>query len=507
MNAFDAGAVLRAECDALLDGRMGSLVDGELVEGSGARVRLHDPATGAVLLDYAAADDALARSAAARAARAQQDWCALSASERGRRIWAVGAAIRAKAEALARLESAQSGKPIRDARGEVARVAEMAEYYAGWCDKIEGRTIPVPSGHFCYVRREPFGVVLAITPWNAPLFTAGWNVFPALAAGNAVVLKPSEFTPLTSLVFGRICEAAGLPRGLVQVVCGPGAGTGAALIAAPEVAKVVFVGGPAAGAVVAGACAARTIPCVLELGGKSANIVFADADLPAAVQGAQQAIFAGAGQSCVAGSRLLVQRSVHDRLLDMTAEAARRIRLGDPLDGATEMGPVANARQYAHVRAMLADGSAAGAQMLAAPIAGLPVDGYWVPPTILAGLTNDDRAAQEEIFGPVVAAIPFEDEEEAVALANATRFGLAGAVWTRDLGRAHRVAARVRAGTFWVNGYRTISVLAPFGGFGASGYGRSSGAEVVAEMTQAKAVWVDTADTPALGFGHRPSGY
>ena len=507
MNAFDARAVLRAEMQALLEGRAGSLVNGDLVEGAGADVRLHDPATGAVLLDYAAADADLARAAAAGAARAQREWFALSASERGRRMWAVGAALRAKAEPLARLESAQSGKPVRDARAEVARVAEMAEYYAGWCDKIEGRTIPVPSGHFCYVRREPFGVVLAITPWNAPLFTAGWNVFPALAAGNAVVLKPSEFTPLTSLVFGALCEEAGLPRGLVQVVCGPGATTGAALIAAPEVAKVVFVGGPPAGAVVAAACAARTIPCVLELGGKSANIVFADADLPAAVQGAQQAIFAGAGQSCVAGSRLLVQRAAHDRFVEMTAEAARRIRLGDPLDAATEMGPVANARQFSHVRAMLAEGEAAGAQLLAAPAAGLPASGYWVPPTILAGLTNAARAAQEEIFGPVVAAIPFEDEEEAIALANATRFGLAGAVWTRDLGRAHRVAARVRAGTFWVNGYRTISVLAPFGGFGASGYGRSSGAEVIAEMTQAKAVWVDTAEAPALGFGHRPAGY
>lgn len=505
MTGFQAGAVLRAEMDALLAGRAGSLVDGEIVAGGGGAVRLHDPATGAVLLDYAAADEALVRAAVSGAARAQRDWLALSASERGRRLWAVGTAIRAQAEALARLESAQSGKPIRDARGEVARVAEMAEYYAGWCDKIEGRIIPVPSGHFCYVRREPFGVVLAITPWNAPLFTAGWNVFPALAAGNAVVLKPSEFTPLTSLAFGRLCEAAGLPRGLVQVVCGPGATTGAALIGAPEVAKVVFVGGPGSGAVVAGACAARTIPCVLELGGKSANIVFADADLPSAVQGAQQAIFAGAGQSCVAGSRLLVQRAVHDRFVDMMAEAAQRIRMGDPLDAATEMGPVANRRQHAHVTGMVA---MAETRILGgARPAGLPAEGYWVAPTILLDLPNDARAAQEEIFGPVVAAIPFEDEEEAIALANATRFGLAGAVWTRDLGRAHRVAARVRAGTFWVNGYRTISVMAPFGGFGASGYGRSSGAEVIAEMTQAKAVWVDIADAPALGFGHRPAGY
>lgn len=506
MTAFAAKDTLRRGLDALLGGRAGSLVDGELVDGAGARVALTDPATGATLLDYAAADDALVAAACAGAARAQRTWMALPAAERGRRLWAVGALIRRDAETLAQLESAQSGKPLRDARGEAARVAEMAEYWAGWCDKIEGRTVPVPSGHTVIVRREPYGVVLAVTPWNAPLFTAGWNVFPALAAGNAVVLKPSEFTPLTSLVLGRLCEDAGLPRGLVQVVCGPGQGTGAALLAAAEVARVTFVGGPPAGAAVAAACAARTIPCVLELGGKSANIVFDDADFASAVQGAQQAIFAGSGQSCVAGSRLLVQRSVHDRFVAATAEAAARIRMGDPLDAATEMGPVANARQFAHVRGMIA--AAGDAQVLAAPRPdALPEHGFWVSPTLIAGIANTARAAQEEIFGPVVAAIPFDTEEEAIAIANGTHFGLAGAVWTRDVGRAHRVAAAVRAGTFWVNGYRTIHVSVPFGGYGASGYGRSSGQEVLAELTQSKAVWIDTAETPALGFGHRPTGY
>jgi acyl-CoA reductase-like NAD-dependent aldehyde dehydrogenase len=403
------------------------------------------------------------------------------------------------------LESAQTGKPLRDARAEVARVAEMAEYWAGWCDKIEGRIIPVPSGHTVMVRREALGVVLAITPWNAPIFTAGWNVLPALAAGNAVLLKPSEFTPLTSLALGLIAEQAGLPRGLFQVLAGPGQGTGAALLAAPEIAKVVFVGGVAAGRAVAATAAARGVPTVLELGGKSANIVFDDADFASAIQGAQQAIYAGSGQSCVAGSRLLVQRSLHDRFIAALAEAQRRIRLGDPLDAATEMGPVANARQFAHVRELLAAGAASGASVLAAERpAALPERGFWVPPTLLAGLSNEARPAREEIFGPVVAAIPFDDEAEAITLANATPFGLAGAVWTRDLGRAHRVAAAVRAGTFWVNGYRTIHVSVPFGGFGASGHGRSSGQEVLAELTQSKAIWIDTAQQPALGFGHKP---
>ena len=506
MNRFDARAVAERGLAALLGGAVGSLVDGRILPGQGAPVALDDPATGAALLTYADAGADVARRAAAGAARAQRAWMGLSAAERGRRLWSLGALIRREAEALAQLECANTGKPLRDCRAETSRVAEMAEYWAGWCDKIEGRTIPVPSGHLVYVRREPCGVVLAITPWNAPLFTCGWNVLPALAAGNAVVLKPSEYTPLTSLAFGRLALEAGLPEGVVQVVAGLGATSGTALLAAPEVAMVTFVGGPATGASIAAACAARTTPCVLELGGKSANIVFDDADLPVAVQGAQQAIFAGSGQSCVAGSRLLVQRRLHDRFVAALAEASARIALGDPLDPATEAGPVCTARQFAHVTTLIAAGAEAGATVLAAPrAAALPAGGFWVPPTILSGVGNGARVAQEEIFGPVVATIPFEDEAEAIALANTTRFGLAGAVWTRDIGRAHRVAASVRAGTFWVNGYRTIHVSAPFGGYGASGHGRSSGQEALAAYTQAKAVWVETAETPALGFGHRPA--
>lgn len=450
-------------------------------------IRLFSPVTGEEMAGYVASDPA---DAAAMAAQRQPAWAALSAAERGRRLWALGAAIRAEAEALAVTECRNTGKPIRDCRAEVGAVAAMAEYYAGWADKIEGRTIPVPSGHLVYLRPEPYGVVLAITPWNAPLFTAGWNAFPALAAGNAVLVKPSEYTPFSSQRLGELALALDIPLIVAVGAVGP------ALVAAPEVAKITFVGSPAVGAKVAAAAAQRAVPCVLELGGKSANIVFADADFPAAIQGAQQAIFAGAGQSCVAGSRLLIEASLHDRFLEALHAAMARIVIGDPMDPATEMGPLAHAAQLAHVRRLIE-----GAPALTVPA---PAQGCYVPPTILHSLPADAPPVVEEIFGPVVVAQRFSDEAEAIRLANASQFGLAGAVWTANLGRAHRVAHAVRAGTFWINGYRTIHVSVPFGGFGASGHGRSSGAEALAEYTRTKAVWVETREQPALGFGHRP---
>jgi len=312
----------------------------------------------------------------------------------------------------------------------------MFAYYAGWADKLHGEVIPVPSGHLNYTLREPLGVVFQITPWNAPIFTAGWQIAPAIATGNGVVIKPSELTPVTT----RVAMNA----------------------------------------------AAALKPAVLELGGKSANIVFGDANLEHACLGAQAAIFSGAGQSCVAGSRLLVHESVHSQFIDMLSTGMNNITLGDPLDERTEIGPISNAKQFAHVTSMIGEAA----------------DAYFVPPTVLSGLSNAAKPAQEEIFGPVVTAIPFEDEAQAIAIANDTSFGLAGAVWTADVGRAHRVADAVRAGTFWINSYKAIHVSSPFGGSLNSGFGRSSGTDALMEYTSAKSVWLDSGETPKIAFGY-----
>ncbi|UYG03705.1 aldehyde dehydrogenase family protein [Halomonas sp. LR3S48] len=504
----------RERFDALLDhfGLNGEVphsnwIDGAPCPGEGETITLVDPATGEALVDYRDAGPVLVGRAIDAATRAQAEWMALTASERGRRMNAAVRGLEGHEEALAQLESVIAGKPIRDCRGEVGKVREMFEYYAGWCDKQHGEVIPVPTTHLNYVRHVPYGVVGQITPWNAPMFTCAWQLAPAIAAGNGAVLKPSELTPFTSVVIARLLEQGGLPRGLINIVNGLGPSTGAALTGSEGIGKLVFVGSPQSGRMIAEAGARRLVPSVLELGGKSANIVFADARLDAAVAGAQAAIFAAAGQSCVAGSRLLVQREVFEEVTERLARAAAEIDVGLPDDEATRMGPLQNARQYAHVMRMIDDAVAAGARVIAGGSrpAGLPneAQGYFLAPTLLVDVTPEMEIAREEVFGPVLVAMPFDDEEEAVRLANATRFGLAGAVWTQDPARAHRVAGRLRAGTVWINGYKAISVMSPFGGFGDSGFGRSSGIDGLREYTLPQSVWVETATeaSVALGYG------
>jgi acyl-CoA reductase-like NAD-dependent aldehyde dehydrogenase len=478
-----------------------SLINGVLTEGTGADVQLVDPFTEEVLLTYPDAGETLANLACDAAQNAQVGWAmGISAAGRGQVMQDIVRAVLAKVEPLATIEAIIAGKPIRDCRIEVAKVAEMFAYYAGWADKLHGEVIPVPSGHLNYTQREPLGVVFQITPWNAPIFTAGWQIAPAIATGNGVVIKPSELTPITTVALVKLAESVGLPVGLVNVLCGLGPTSGQTAIAHPAVRKVIFVGSPETGKQVAVAAAEALKPAVLELGGKSANIVFDDANLEHACLGAQAAIFSGAGQSCVAGSRLLVHKSVHAELVDMLSKGMNNIKLGDPLDEATEVGPISNARQFAHVSDMVALAKNEGASVLTRT--DTQEQGYFVPPTILNGLSNVAKAAQQEIFGPVVTAIPFEDEAHAIALANATDFGLAGAVWTADVGRAHRMADAVRAGTFWINSYKAIHVSSPFGGSLSSGFGRSSGTDALMEYTSAKSVWLDSAPTPRIAFGY-----
>lgn len=478
-----------------------SLINGVLEDGVGDAVVLVDPYTEHVICTYLDAGTDLAQAACRSAQEAQVGWAkSMSPAARGQVMQDISREVLDHIEDLATIEAIVAGKPIRDCRIEVAKVAEMFAYYAGWADKLHGEVIPVPSGHLNYTMREPLGVVFQITPWNAPIFTAGWQIAPAIATGNGVVIKPSELTPITTVALVKMAERVGLPKGLVNVLCGLGPTCGQAAIAHDAVRKVVFVGSPQTGKQVAMAAAAALKPVVLELGGKSANIVFEDANLEHACLGAQAAIFSGAGQSCVAGSRLLVHKSVHAELIGMLEGGMNKIILGDPLDEATQIGPISNARQFSHVTDMIDQAKGAGANLLTR--SKTPGQGYFVPPTVLTGLSNAAQAAQTEIFGPVVTAIPFEDEADAIALANDTQFGLAGAVWTADVGRAHRMAEAVRAGTFWINSYKAIHVSSPFGGSLNSGFGRSSGTDALMEYTSAKSVWLDSAPTPRIAFGY-----
>jgi acyl-CoA reductase-like NAD-dependent aldehyde dehydrogenase len=447
-----------------------------------------EPATEAVLAEVPRAGVEEVDAAVAKAKAAFPGWRDVAAADRARVMHALADALAARHEDLARLEARNAGKPIGDARGEIGMVIDTFRYYAGAPERLLGQTIPVAGG-VDFTFREPLGVVGLIVPWNFPLTIAAWKVAPALAAGNCVVLKPAELTPLTALELERIALDAGLPEGVLNVVAGPGSVCGRRLVEHPDVAKIAFTGSTEVGRGI-GAGAAATIKRVtLELGGKSANVVFADADVEAAAAAAVPAVFGNAGQDCCARSRIIVERPVFDDFLAALQPAVEGLAVGDPLDEATEMGPLISAGQRETVASYVPDD---------APVAirGTAPDGpgYWFAPTVLAPVDNGDRAAREEIFGPVVCVIPFSGEAEAVALANDTIYGLSGSVWTRDGARALRVARAIETGVISINSNTSVRVATPFGGFKQSGVGRELGPDALAAYTEVKNVYYATAE-------------
>jgi phenylacetaldehyde dehydrogenase len=487
------------------------LIGGQWVDSAdGARLDTFYPGDGRVYGSVAEAGrtDVDRAVLAARAAFDRGPWARFKPAQRAAALWRLGDLILRDVDELSRLETLDTGKPNHAVRQfEIPTAAGLFHYMSGWATKIEGSTIPIsaPGEYHAYTERTPIGVVGLIVPWNFPLVIAAWKIAPALASGNTIVVKPAEWTPLTALHLGALALEAGIPDGVFNVVPGYGRTAGAALTEHPLVDKVSFTGSTATGISVARDAAEHLAPVSLELGGKSANIIFGDADVEAAVNGVVAGVFAAAGQTCQAGARVAVHESLVDEVTAKLVERANAIRLGDPADPETEMGPLAFPEQHQKVLDCIRTGVEDGGTILTGGGApdGELADGLFIAPTLFSGLANGARLNQQEIFGPVASIIPFSTEEEAVQLANDVSYGLAAGIWTPDIQRAHRVAGQIRAGTVWINAYRVISPSVPFGGFKSSGYGREGGRRGIDEFLETKSVWVelsgDTRDPFKLG--------
>jgi aldehyde dehydrogenase (NAD+) len=482
-------------------------VGGEWVApSSGEWFESYNPFTGEpwALIARGNAQDADQAVRTAHAAFTEGPWPQMTASQRGQLLRKLGDLVAANAERLAEFEVLDNGKLIAEMRGQLNYVPQWYYYFGGLADKVEGAVIPLDKkGYFNFTRYEPLGVVAAITPWNSPLLLTAWKLAPALAAGNTVVLKPSEFTSVSTLEFVKLVEEAGFPAGVVNVVTGYGKEVGMPLVEHPLTRKIAFTGSDATGRVINEAAARGFKKVGLELGGKSPNIVFDDANLDDAVNGAVSGIFAATGQTCIAGSRLLLQQSIHDAFVDKLLDLARTAKMGNPLSLETQVGPVTTRPQYEKVLSYIDIARSEGAQLR---LGGGPAKrpecgtGWFVEPTVFTGVDNAMRIAQEEVFGPVLSVIPFKDEEEAVRIGNAVRFGLGAGVWTRDIGRAVRMSERIQSGTVWVNTYRAVSYMSPFGGYKDSGMGRENGAQAIYEYLQLKSVWINTGAATANPF-------